>query len=281
MYDQTRFCEPTDYTKGGQRVVADSFAGPLRTRFASSYHAARNERPDGDSVVATQQIARRIAMLYRLRIGTVVVTFVSNLDRPGRIELSDSDDFFIELHAEYRRRYEQVAAILAHEVAHIFCHRLKISIGDTFEDEVLTDTTAVYLGAGVPILNAFTDESDYSAEASNRRRQQCFGYITPDEFGYLLAKRHSTFGDDPSSHLTTTPGTEAYKCGRDRALQDLRPPLRSAPLASRAAFHVKRRFMSEVLFDCPTCFQRLRLPTGRGAISVRCATCHDRFPCTT
>jgi hypothetical protein len=253
----------------------------LRARFASAYHATRAERPDGDSIIATQQIARRIALLYRLRIGTVVVTFVSSLDRPGRIELSDSDDFFIELHADYRRRYEQVAAILAHEVAHIFCHRLKLSIGDTFQDEVLTDTTATYLGAGVPILNAFTEESAYSPETPNLRKQQCFGYITPDEFGYLLAKRHSLFGEDPAPFLTTTPGTEAYRCGRERAQQDLRPPLRSAPLAARAAYRMKRAFTKTILFDCPTCFQRLRLPTGRGEISVRCPNCHEQFPCFT
>ena len=218
---------------------------------------------------------------YRLRIGSVVVTFVPNLDRPGRIELSSSDDFFIELHSDFRRRYEQVAAILAHEVAHIFCHRLKLSIGGTFEDEILTDTTAVYLGAGVPILNAFTEERDYSAETLNQKKQQCFGYITPDEFGYLLAKRHLTFGDDPASFLKTTPGTGAYKCGRERAQLDFCPPLLSAPMAARAAFRIRRCFTSEVIFGCPVCFQRLRLPTGRGAISVRCPTCHDRFPCAT
>ena len=251
----------------------------LRERFKSNYYATREERPDGDSLIATQQIARHIALLYRLRIGSIVVTFVSNLDRPGRIELSNSDDFFVELHSDYRRQYEQVAAILVHEVAHIFCHRYKLSIGNTFEDEVLTDTTAVYLGAGVPILNAFTEESDCSPETPNGKKVSYFGYITPDEFGYLLAKRHSTFGDDPTSFLKTSPGNEAYKCGRERAQRDFCPPLLSAPLFARVAFRAKRYLTSEVVFGCPTCFQRLRLPTRRGTILVKCPTCHDRLIC--
>lgn len=275
-------------------------------RFVSGYHATRDERPSGNSIIATQHIARRIAALYQLRIGSVVVTFVSHLDRPGRIELSDSDDFFIELQSDYRRRYEQVAAILAHEIAHIFCHRLKISIGNTFEDEVLTDTAAAYLGAGVPILNAFTEESDYTADTPNRMRQQCFGYITPDEFGYVLAKRHAAFGENPLSSLATKSGTEAYQYGRARAQQDLLcPPLRSAPISARAAYRFRRHFASRsenpdigpasssssyyferanghaVIFHCPTCFQRLRLPTRHNNISVKCPLCCGQFICAT
>lgn len=274
-------------------------------RFASGYHARRDERPSGDSIIATQYIARRIAALYRLQIGSIVVTFVSHLDRPGRIELSDSDDFFIELQSDYRRQYEKVAAILVHEIAHIFCHKLKISIGNTFEDEVLTDTAAAYLGAGVPILNAFTEESDYTADTPDRMRQQCFGYITPDEFGYLLAKRHATFGENPAPSLTTTSGTKAYKAGCERAQEDvLCPPLQSASILARAAYRYRRYFATRsnhlavapaspstyyfdavngyaVVFHCPTCFQRLRLPTHRNRISVKCPVCCGHFMCAT
>lgn len=283
----------------------------LRT-FRSGYYATRQERPSGDAVIATQDIARRIAGLYRLQIGTVIVSFVSHLNRPGQIELSDSNDFFIELHSEYRYQYKQVAAILAHEIAHIVCHRLKISIGNKFENEVLTDTTAAYLGAGVPILNAFTEERDFTGtgEASIQLRQVCFGYTTPDEFGYLLAKRHAAVGDDPEAFLTSKPGIDAYKIGVDRARQDLSSaPLMSAGIRARASYRLRRYVASRrklsgqkkppvetvgaqayqfeiaeecsVLFDCPTCFQRLRLPTGHDRIAVRCPSCHERFACAT
>jgi hypothetical protein len=278
--------------------------------FTSGYHATRAERPSGDSVIATQLIARRIAQLYRLPIGSVVVSFVSHLARPGQIELSNSNDFFIELHAEHCHSYERVAAILAHEIAHIFCHRLGISIGNTFEDEVLTDTTAAYLGAGVPILNAFDVESGFTLETPNRMRLRCFGYITPDEFGYLLAKRHAALGEDPKPFLVSKLGIEAYRFGRGRAQRDMRsPPLRSANVASWAAYRARRHFFTRkhpqeaqprlserersgryefensqghaVLFDCPTCFQRLRLPIGRSNILVRCPNCRERFACAT
>lgn len=274
------------------------------------YYATWAERPSGDAVIATQGIARRIALLYRLDVGSVVVSFVSHLKRPGQIELSNSNDFFIELHSEYRHRYEQIAAILAHEVAHIFCHRLKMSIGSTFEDEVMTDTTAAYLGAGVPILNAFTEESDFTQEAPNRFRQLCFGYITPAEFGYVLEKRRAAIGDDPVPFLTSKPGIAAYDIGAARARQELLlPPLSTAGIGARAAYRINRYVSARngqrghgsamvlplrsrayefetaercsVLFDCPTCFQRLRLPTHRKKISVKCPVCRGHFLCAT
>lgn len=278
--------------------------------FSSSYNATRNEVPSGDAIIATQHIARRIAALYQLQVGAIVVSFVSHLKGPGQIELSNSNDFFVELNSEHRYNHREVAAILAHEVAHIFCHKHDIAVGGTFENEVLTDSVAAYLGAGVPILNAFTEEADFMAKEPNRMRQQCFGYITPDEFGYLLAKRQAAFGEDPTANLTSKKAVEAFTAGRARAQQELQcPPLRSAGLGRRLLYNARRSSAAGVrrdtgkssdrqpirrigyefeftrvncvVFECPICFQRLRVPTHQKSIAVKCSVCETRSVCRT
>jgi hypothetical protein len=64
------------------------------------------------------------------------------------VELSQSNEFFVELQSQHRFAAKAIAAILAHEVAHIFLHRCGVRFPDEFENEVLTDTTAVYVGFG-------------------------------------------------------------------------------------------------------------------------------------
>jgi hypothetical protein len=73
-----------------------------------------------DPLIGTQHLAKRIAAHYRLPVTTVIVTFSSSLKPPGRVELSQSDEFVVELQSQYRFAAKAIAAILAHEVAHIF-----------------------------------------------------------------------------------------------------------------------------------------------------------------
>lgn len=147
-----------------------------------------------DPIIATQQAARLIALHYQLPVTTAVVYFPANLPVPGRIELSRTNDYFIEIDASLRPNKNWVMAILAHEIAHIFLHQHGVRYEAELPNEVLTDTTATYLGCGTLILNGATEIKERLDQNTTRRIRQHFGYLTLAEFGYILAKRDLFFG---------------------------------------------------------------------------------------
>jgi hypothetical protein len=243
-----------------------------------------------DPVISTQALASRIAVHFRLAVTTVVVTFSSALPVPGRVELSSSSDFFIEIHAEYRSQPDCIAAILAHEIAHIFLHQHRVSLEPEFRNEVLTDTTAAYLGCGILIMNGASEtEESVDYNRIERRARQC-GYITVDEFGYVLAKRDLLFSHDSSRDLKPGLPVDGYFAGRNRFQSELsKRPLVPRPLPERLLRWMRRillrrkeqinEVVAAIVFGCPCCSQSLRIPSTRSILSVRCPVCDSHFRC--
>ena len=80
--------------------------------------------PNEDPVIAIQRLARAIAEHLGLPSGKIVVTFDPTLENSGQVELSNQDVYFIDLQARYRHeRQWDIAAILGHEITHIFLFR--------------------------------------------------------------------------------------------------------------------------------------------------------------
>jgi hypothetical protein len=239
-----------------------------------------------DPLIGTQYLAKRIAAYYRLPVTKVIVTFSGSLKPPGRVELSQSNEFFVELQSQYRFATNAVAAILAHEVAHIFLHRCGVGFADEFENEVLTDTTAVYVGFGPTILNAVSQTQSYLPNNVVQTRMHYFGYLTLDEFGYILAKRDAIWGADSASKIDSGISTEAFECGRSRYEGELRyRPFVVRPWHQRLTHWMSGggAFSSKVFrpitFTCPCCSQGLRIPETHRRLSVHCPTCDSRFIC--
>ena len=125
--------------------------------FSETFYFNSNDIPR-DNVIGAQYLAKKIANHYRLPVKAVVVTFTSSLKQPAIVELSSSDEFFVELQHKYRSDTKSIAAILAHEIAHIFLHKSNIRFPVELDNEILTDTVAVYFGFGPTILNAATQK---------------------------------------------------------------------------------------------------------------------------
>ena len=138
-----------------------------------------------------------------------------------------------------------------------------------------------------------------------RHSSQKLGYLTPEEFGYVLAKRALVFDEDPSTWFTSPQAYTAYTQGRARAPRDDRqPPLTAAGWAGRRRYAKDRRYAQDhpgtaaaagpgvpyafedgpdglrVSFACPTCHQRIRVPV-RGRVRARCALCRTVLDCDT
>ncbi|GAA2648831.1 hypothetical protein [Streptomyces lunalinharesii] len=253
---------------------------------------------DEDLHLGAQRVARAMVRQLHLPDARIVLTF-REMEHAATVEPAAGPEYFIELNDRFRRHRKDIGAALAHEVTHVWLHRLDLSFPGTRDNEILTDTAATYLGAGWLLLDAYREHGPFS---------QKLGYLTPEEFGYVLAKRAAFFDEDPSPWFTSPQAYDAYTAGRARAEQDARrPPLAGAGWAARLRYAKDRRaagaahrtapdagpgggyaFASapgtdtplRVSFPCPVCCQRIRVPV-RGRLQARCGLCKTLLDCDT
>ncbi|RPK52631.1 hypothetical protein EES39_01275 [Streptomyces sp. ADI92-24] len=265
-------------------------------RFAPSLLPADAAFADSDDLhLGAQRVARAMVQHLRLPDARMVVAFRA-MEHAGSVELAAGPEYFIELNDRFRTHRRDIGAALSHEVMHVLLHRLGLQFPGTRDNEILTDTAAAYLGAGWLLLDAFREDATSS---------QKLGYLTPEEFGYVLAKRALAFDEDPSPWFTSPQAYTAYTKGRAQALRErLQPPLTAAGWAGRRRYAKDRRYAQDhpgagtapgpeppytfetardglrVAFPCPTCHQRNRVPV-RGRVRARCALCRTVLDCTT
>lgn len=242
-----------------------------------------------DLHLGAQRVASAVVRALRLPDVRTVVAF-RPMEEAAAVELAAGPEYFIEVNDRFRTHRRDLAAALSHEIAHVLLHRLELAFPDPAENEILTDTAAAYLGAGWLLLDAYREDA---------LTHQRFGYLTPEEFGYVLAKRAALFGEDPSAWFTSPQAYEAYVRGSAAATRDhRRAPLAAAgPPARRRYARARRggaapagaayRFEPEgsgpglrVSFPCPVCAQRVRVPV-RGRLRARCGLCGTVLDCDT
>ncbi|AVV43214.1 hypothetical protein C6376_19045 [Streptomyces sp. P3] len=264
-------------------------------QFATSVAPADVAFCEGDDLhLGAQRVARELVRHYRLPDARMVVAF-REMEHAAHIELAAGPEYFVELNDRFRTHRRDIGAALAHEIMHVYLHRAGLSFAGTRDNEILTDTATTYLGAGWLLLDAYRVDGASS---------QKLGYLTPEEFGYVLAKRSLVFGEDPSVWFTSARAYEAYGRGLERARFDERqPPLTAAGWAGRRRYARDRRHAQgvgarpgdagapyafvhdpqgplRVMFACPTCRQRIRVPV-RGRVRARCGLCGTVLECDT
>ncbi|MFB6813836.1 hypothetical protein ACFCV8_04730 [Streptomyces sp. NPDC056347] len=262
--------------------------------YGTSLAAADAAFGDGENLyLGAQRVARSVVQHLRLPDARMIVAFRA-MEHAAEVELAAGPEYFVQLNDRFRTHRRDIGAALAHEVTHVLLHRLGLAFPGTRDNEILTDTVTTYLGAGWLLLDAFREDPVSS---------QKLGYLTPEEFGYVLAERAAVFGEDPSPWFTSPQAYEAFRAGRERALQDTRePPLAAAGRSDRRRYAKARRRARErpgtpgapgapyaftgapdalrVSFACPVCHQRLRVPV-RGPVRARCGLCGTVLDCDT
>ncbi|MCF1599218.1 hypothetical protein [Streptomyces muensis] len=249
-----------------------------------------------DLYLGAQRVAHELVRHYRLPDARLIVSF-REMTHAANVELAAGPEYFVELNDRFRTHRRDIGAALAHEVMHVYLHRLGLSFPGTRDNEILTDTATTYLGAGWLLLDAYREDSASS---------QKLGYLTPEEFGYVLAKRALVFAEDPSVWFTSPQAYTAYVKGLAEARRDeQQPPLTAAGWAGRRRYaHDRRHAQGErgavgearpgvpysftpdgrgplrVSFPCPTCQQRIRVPV-RGRVRARCGLCRTVLECDT
>ncbi|MEV6955032.1 hypothetical protein [Streptomyces sp. NPDC051183] len=251
-----------------------------------------------DLHLGAHRVASAMVRALRLPDARMVVGF-RPMAEAATVELAAGPEYFVEVNNRFRTHRRDLAAALAHEATHVLLHRLDLRLPTTAADEILTDTAAAYLGVGWLLLDAYREDA---------LTHQKLGYLTPEEFGYVLAKRGSLFGEDLSAWFTSPQAYEAYVRGRALAARDLRrAPLAAAGRIERRRYARDRRAAATVApeasaasapgggaayrfeghgpglrvsFCCPVCEQRLRLPV-RGPVRARCGLCRTVLECDT
>ncbi|MFI0721191.1 hypothetical protein [Streptomyces sp. NPDC021224] len=264
-----------------RRLSADGvrrFAAPVRPETAAF-------PADEDLYLGAQRIAHAMVQHFRLPDARMVVGF-RDMVHAGNVELAAGPEYFVELHARFKTDRRDIGAALAHEVMHVYLHRLGLFLPGTRDNEILTDTATTYLGAGWLLLDAYREDAAVVGDRVTRAAYK-LGYLTPEEFGYVLAKRAALFAEDPEPWFRSPQAVDAYRAGRERHDADLRAaPLAAAPWTARRRYARDRRATAsgpgydfapgptgvKVSFPCPHCFQRLRLPC-RGRVRARCTLC--------
>ncbi|PWI43470.1 hypothetical protein [Streptomyces sp. ICBB 8177] len=264
--------------------------------------------PEEDVHLGAQRVASAIVAHLRLPRARVIVAF-RDMVHAGSVELTAGPEYFVELNSRFKDDRRDIGACLAHEVTHVYLHRLGLEYPGVRDNEILTDTASAYLGAGWLLLDAYREESNVRGDRLVRQALK-LGYLTPEEFGYVLAKRALALGDDIEPWFSGPQARDAYRAGLARARDDLRrPPLLGAGWASRRRYAADRRHAEQVLrapgmrlaetrpggpgyafertggvlrvsFPCPTCHQRIRVPV-RGRLTARCGLCRTELECDT
>lgn len=247
-----------------------------------------------DPYLGAQRVAKAVVRHYRLPDARIVVGF-RDMVHAGSVELASGPEYFVELHSRFKADRRDVGAVLAHEVMHVYLHRLGLEFARARDNEILTDTAAAYLGAGWLLLDSYREEPAALGGRVTTAASK-LGYLTPEEFGYVLAKRAAVFGEDIEPWLTSVQARDAYRVGLARARADLRhPPLLGSGWSERRRYARDRRAgaaapaagyafegpgPARVLFRCPMCRQRIRVPVG-GRMRARCGLCRTVLECDT
>ncbi len=252
-----------------------------------------------DPVIAAQRLAVEVAKNYQLRVGTLVITFTPGLPSAALVEIGPSDDYFIEVDPRFKLESKNLAAILGHELAHVFLHRNRLELEDPLSNEILTDITAALYGFGAVMADSFTVTETHQQVPQGTmvtRQERNLGYLTPDELGYVLAR---CTPDNVIGYLSSSAARSALRKGQRKALSEINtPPLQSASWPARLGYWVnkkraaprvegrlpaRRRYgfgQDKVSFRCPQCCQGLRLPLDR-TLEATCPRCRLCLPCRT
>ena len=111
----------------------------------------------------------------------------------GHIELNSQKEVFIEISEDTADYGPAIGATIAHELAHKYLHFHSISIGTgpaySYENEVLTDITTIFLGLGKLVLNGCDQRIIQEEERANSilrtTRSHKSGYLTRSQFSFL------------------------------------------------------------------------------------------------
>ncbi|MBU4376606.1 MAG: hypothetical protein KKD29_03915 [Candidatus Omnitrophica bacterium] len=166
-------------------------------------------------------------------------------EKPPAYIKREGDEMTVFVSTKIKDRREEIN-LLAHELSHIYVWGLEPSIFGACDQEKLVDCASVFLGLGALTLNGFTDEYIVHPEGGYETSKKTFGYLKPEQFGYLLARycaEHNIDKDAVKPYLNAA-GWKYFNIGNTfirEKTHEMRTPERLIPV--RAAIN---RFVQDL-----------------------------------
>ncbi len=236
-----------------------------------------------DEILFVQRLAKAVAAHYRLHDHTFIVGVNSRLSAAAQIEVRANHEIFLEYSPSRIQFVSELWAIMAHELAHIFLDRIGLRFRETLENEVLTDTTAIYLGFGCTVLSAQDQITRHNVDGGKTTTTKVFGYLSPDEMGYVLAQRDYIRGENSHDTIRSQMGKVGYLNGKARFEDSTKHrPYCKRSLTDRVIHRlgwIRAQERDGIVFSCKICGQDLRIPALRKELFVTCSSCGQKHRC--
>lgn len=191
----------------------------------------------------------------------------NNLKEPPAYIIDAGDkNIQISLSTEVKSGREQIG-VLAHEMCHIYVRNLDGSVFGGCDKERLVDCAGVFLGLGVLVLNGLTDDIFILPGEGYETEKKFFGYIKPEQFGYLFARycaEHGIAPRDVTPFLSWT-GRKYFSIGFNYLK-------RKGRLTGADAGKVDGAYW------CSRCGSFLRSPFEKRIKGAGCAECGNIYP---
>ncbi len=157
-------------------------------------------------IVSVQAAAKKIADFIGLKNLTFIVSITRQEDHVGgHIDLNHSGkEVFIEISDNMLNFENSVLTTLAHEITHKYLHINAISIGSgpahNYENEILTDVAAVFLGLGKLMLNGCDVKKEHvTGDNISIETKKC-GYLDRKQLAFVFSLVCSMRNISPSKY---------------------------------------------------------------------------------
>ncbi len=155
---------------------------------------SKYEKPGSDLVLdlgvrendSLQLAANRLKSVMGLGMCSVSLSY-NDIEKPPAYITDDGKySLKISLSNRLKGKKEQIG-VLVHELSHAYVTRLDNPAFAKCDQERLVDCAGVFLGLSALTLNGLTDDFLFTPGGYETERK-FFGYIKPEQFGYLFAR---------------------------------------------------------------------------------------------
>lgn len=146
-----------------------------------------------NDILEMQFVAKTIAEFIGLTGFVFIVAIAKQREKVGgHIELKYGEkEVFIEIAEEVAEDQASIQSTLAHEITHKYLQINSISCGtgplNDYENEILTDITAVFLGLGKLMLNGSGVKIEYQKQTENITNKVVtdIGYLNKEQLAFV------------------------------------------------------------------------------------------------
>ena len=113
----------------------------------------------------------------------------------GNVLLDDSEDVLIHISRSLNQYPASILATLSHEISHKYIHFNRLTFSNSYENEVFTDLTSIYLGFGKLMLNGVdvTKKTNYGNVEKTYTKK--VGYLNREQLSFIYLVINHSLGE--------------------------------------------------------------------------------------